>query len=77
MFAQLPTDVIPRTRQVIGTKQTMITIVFTRGKLLVLDILPKGIKCNQFDFVDYISPDLQRENVNFHGRIPQATFGYI
>jgi hypothetical protein len=50
----------------------MITIFFTGCKLIVLDILPKGIKFNHF--VDYIVPDLKRENVNFHRRIPQATF---
>jgi hypothetical protein len=30
MFAQSSIDVIPRTRQAVGTKETMITIFFTR-----------------------------------------------
>jgi hypothetical protein len=42
MFARSPTDVIPRTRQPIGTKKTMITIVCTGRESIVLDILPKG-----------------------------------
>jgi hypothetical protein len=46
MFAQLPSDVIPRTRQVTGTKQTMMTIFFTGCKLRALDILPKENKSN-------------------------------
>jgi hypothetical protein len=52
----------------------MIAIPFTGGKLFVLDILSTGSKFNQRYFVDYIFPDLQRENVNFHHRIPLATF---
>jgi hypothetical protein len=41
LFAQSPIDVIPRTRQAIETKQTMIMIFFTGRKLIVLNILPK------------------------------------
>jgi hypothetical protein len=74
MFAQSPTDVIPRTLQVIRTKKIMVTIFFTGRKLTVLDILPKGSKFDQLYFVDYIFPDLKRENENFHCRIPQAIF---
>jgi hypothetical protein len=40
----------------------------------VLDILTKGCKFNQLYFLDYIFPDLKRENETFHRRIPQATF---
>jgi histone-lysine N-methyltransferase SETMAR len=74
MFARSPRDVIPRTRQGIGVKKTMITVFFTGRKLIVLDILPKGSRFNQLYFVDYIFPDLERENRNFHRRIPDATF---
>jgi hypothetical protein len=56
IFARSPTDVIPRTRQAIGTKQSTITLFFTRRKLTVLDILPKGSKFNQLYFVHYIFP---------------------
>jgi hypothetical protein len=74
MFARSPTAVIPRTRQATGTKLTMITIFFTGGKPVVLEILPKESKFNQLYFIDFIFLDLKKENVNFHGRIPQATF---
>jgi hypothetical protein len=74
MFARSLTDVIARTWQSIWTKATMITIFFTGRKLIVLDILPEGSKFNRLYFVDYIFLDLQRENVNFHPQIPQATF---
>jgi transposase len=52
----------------------MITILFTERKLIAFDILSKRRKFNQPSFVDYMCPDLKRENVNFHRRIPQATF---
>jgi hypothetical protein len=73
IFARSPTSVIPRTRQAVGTKQTMIAIFFTGYKLIVLDTLPKGAKFNQPNFVDYIFLDLKREHVNLHCWIPQAT----
>jgi hypothetical protein len=50
---------------------------FTGAKLSMLDILPKGSKFSQLSFVDCIFPGLQKENVNFHRRIPQAYFGQI
>jgi hypothetical protein len=75
MFAGSPTDAIPRTEQAIGTTQTIITIFFTRCKPIVFDILPKGSKFGRFFFVDYIFPDLKRENVNFHRRIPRRLLG--
>jgi hypothetical protein len=71
IFAQSPTDVIPRTRQAIGT---MITLFFTGRKLIVFDTLSKGSRFNQPYFVDYIFPDSKRENVNFHRRIPRTNF---
>jgi hypothetical protein len=74
MYASSLTDIIPRTWQAIGTKQTMTMIFLTGRKLIVLSILPKGSKFNQLYFADYILPDLQKENVDFHHRIPQATF---
>jgi hypothetical protein len=52
----------------------MITIFFTARKPIVPNVLPKGNKFHQPYFVDYIFPDLKRENVTFHRRIPQATF---
>jgi hypothetical protein len=52
MSARSPRDVIPRTRQAIGSKKTMVAILFTRRKLIVLDIRPKGSKVNWLSFVD-------------------------
>jgi hypothetical protein len=52
----------------------MIPLFFTRQQLLVIDILAKGSKFNQLYFVDYNFPDLKMESVNFHDRIPKATF---
>jgi hypothetical protein len=52
----------------------MMTIFFPGRKSIVLDILPKDSKFNQLYFADYISPDLKRATVNFHGQIPEATF---
>jgi hypothetical protein len=54
----------------------MITILFSGCKVMVFNILPKGSKLNQLYFVNYIFPDLNQENVNFHvGPHKQATFG--
>jgi hypothetical protein len=52
----------------------MITNFFTGSELIVLDMLPKGHKFKQRYFVGHTFPDLKRGNVNFHRRIPQATF---
>jgi hypothetical protein len=74
MLARSPTDPTPRTRQAIGTKKTIITIFFTRRKLIVLEILSKGSKFNLSYIIDYISHDLKRQSMNFRRRIPHATF---
>jgi hypothetical protein len=52
----------------------MIKIFFTGRELIVLDILPRGSKFDRLYFVDYIFPDLKRENVNFHCQIPAGDF---
>jgi hypothetical protein len=52
----------------------MITIFFTGRKLIALDILPTESKFSQLYFVDYVFPDLKKENVDFHHRMPQTTF---
>jgi hypothetical protein len=55
-FARSPTDVIPTTRQAIGTKETMITVFSSRRKLIVLNILPNGNKFKQPYLVDDVFP---------------------
>jgi hypothetical protein len=74
VFAQAPFEVIPRTRQTIGAKKTMITIFFTACQLILLDVHPKGSKFNQQYFIDCVFPDSQTKNRNFRRRMPLATF---
>jgi hypothetical protein len=74
MVARSPADVVPRTRQTIDAKRTMIEPFFTARKLIVLEVLPKGRKFKQQYFIDYIFPDLKRANMNFHRREIGRTF---
>jgi hypothetical protein len=72
-FAQSPTDVIPRTRSAMGEANygnDFLHQTQTNGACH----LTKRKQSNQLSFVDYVLPDLKRENVNFHRQIPQATF---
>jgi hypothetical protein len=39
VFARAPSEVIPKTRQIIGANKTMITIFFTAHQLILLDVL--------------------------------------
>jgi hypothetical protein len=74
IFALSPADVIPRTRQVIGAKRIMITLFFTVRKLILLDVMLKGWKCNQLYFVDNRVPGLRRGKMSFARRKPGSTF---
>jgi histone-lysine N-methyltransferase SETMAR len=74
MFARLPVDVIPRTRQAIDVKKIMITLFFTARKLIALDATPKGWKYNQRYFDDNIVPGLKRGKMSFARRKPGSTF---
>jgi hypothetical protein len=55
-------------------RKKMITIFFTARQPILLDALPKGNKFNQQYFIDYVFPDLKKENRNFRRRMPLATF---
>jgi hypothetical protein len=55
-------------------KKNIVTRFFTRFERIVVDVLPKGSKFNQLDFIDHLFPDLKRENLNFHRRKPELTF---
>jgi hypothetical protein len=66
MFARSPVEVIPRTPQAIGAKETVITSFFTAKKPIVLEVLAKCRKCNRQRFVPYIFPDLKKGNMSFH-----------
>jgi hypothetical protein len=74
MFARAPSEVIPRARQTIGAKKTMITIFFTARQLILLDLLPKRSKSNPQYFIAYVFSDLKTENLNFRRRMPLTTF---
>jgi hypothetical protein len=41
MFARSAADVIPRTRQAVDVKETMITVLLTTKKLIMFDIIPR------------------------------------
>jgi hypothetical protein len=70
MFARSATDVIPRTRQAVGAKKTMITMFFTAKKLIMFDILPRGSTFKELYFINNIFPDFKIGNMIFR---PQKT----
>jgi hypothetical protein len=57
MFASSAEEVVPRTKQNISARKTMITIVFISAGLLLLNFLPKGTKFNQDYFMDAVLPE--------------------
>jgi hypothetical protein len=61
MFATSARDVVPRTKQNISAKKTMVTVFFTSTRLLVLNFPPKGTKFNQDYFIDTVLPNLYSE----------------
>jgi transposase len=61
MFATSAREVVPRTKENISAKKTMVTIFFTSTRLLVLNVLPKGTKFNQDYFIDTALPNLCSE----------------
>jgi hypothetical protein len=61
MFARSPAVVIPRTRQAIGAKKTVIMSFFTARKTIVLDVLPKCYKYNQQSFAAYGFSGFEKE----------------
>jgi hypothetical protein len=74
MFARLAADVIPRTRQVVGAKKTMITVFFTAKKLIVFGVLPRGNTFNQLYFINHMFPHLQTANLDFRRQKTRSTF---
>jgi hypothetical protein len=74
MFACSAADVIPRTRQAVSVKETMITVFFIAKKLIRFDILPRCCTFNQPDFINNIFPDLKRANLNFRRQKRGSTF---
>jgi transposase len=61
LFATSAREVVPRTKQNISAKKTMVTIFFTSTRLPVLKFLSKGTKFNQDYFIDTVLPNLYSE----------------
>jgi transposase len=61
MLATSAREVVPRTKQNISAKKTMVTVFFTSTRLLLLNFLPEGTKFNQNYFVDTVLPNLYSE----------------
>jgi histone-lysine N-methyltransferase SETMAR len=74
MFAHSAANVISRTRQAAGAKQTVITVFFTAKKPIVLDFLPRGIAFNQLFVINIIFPDLKKASLNFWRQERGSTF---
>jgi histone-lysine N-methyltransferase SETMAR len=74
MFAGSAADVIPRTPQAVGAKQTMITVFFNARKRIMFDVLPRGSIFNQLYFSNSIFPDLKTVNLNFRRQNTGSTF---
>jgi hypothetical protein len=74
MFTRSAVDAIPRRRQVAGAKATMITMLCTAKKLIVLDVLPKGSTFNQLYFINSIFPVLKTANLDFRRQKTRLTF---
>jgi hypothetical protein len=61
MFATSAREVVPRTKQQIPAKKTIVKIFFTSIQLFVLNFLPKGTNFNQDYFIDTMLPNLYSE----------------
>jgi hypothetical protein len=75
MFTRSAADIIARTQQAVGAKQTMITVFFTIKKLIMFDVLPRHSTFNQLHFINKIFPDLKTVNLNFRRQKTGSTFG--
>jgi hypothetical protein len=61
MFATSAREVVPRTKQNISAKKSMVTIFFTSTRLFVLNFISKGTMFNQDLFIDTVLPNLYSE----------------
>jgi hypothetical protein len=61
VFATLAREAVPRTKENISTKKTMVRMFFTSARLLMLTFLPKGRKFNQEYFTDMVLPNRYSE----------------
>jgi hypothetical protein len=74
MFARSAADVIRRTRQTAGAKETLVTVFFTAEKLITLPVLPRGSPFSQPDFINNIFPDLKTANLIFRRQKTGSAF---
>jgi hypothetical protein len=74
MFARSAADAIPRTRQVVGARKTMITVFFTAKKLVVFYVLPRGSTFNQLYFIKNTFLDLKTANLYFRRQKTGSAF---
>jgi hypothetical protein len=78
MFAISARKVLPRAKQNISAKKTMVTIFFTLTRLLVLNFLAKGTKFNHDYFIDRMLLNLCSEKDELRGaracRVFQSTW---
>jgi hypothetical protein len=63
MFARSATDIIPRTRQEVGAKKTLIKVFFTAKKPIVLAVFRRDSIFNQLYFINNIFPDFKTVNL--------------
>jgi histone-lysine N-methyltransferase SETMAR len=61
MFATSAREVVPRTKQNISAKKTMVIILCTSTRLLVLTIIPKSTEFKQDYFINTVLPNLSSE----------------
>jgi histone-lysine N-methyltransferase SETMAR len=61
MFAASATEVVPRTKQNISAKKTMVIIFFTSTRFLVLNFTAKDTMFNQDYFIDTVLSNLYSE----------------
>jgi hypothetical protein len=68
IFVRSRNAVIRRIGQGIGGKKTMLTLFFTLRRIIVLDILSKGMKYNQYYFLNEIYPPIDNDSFDMLAR---------
>jgi hypothetical protein len=74
IFHRSLADAIPRVRQSLGPKKTMLTLSFAAETLIVMDVLPKDMIFNQLYFGHSVFPNLKQANMNLTRQSPRSTF---
>jgi histone-lysine N-methyltransferase SETMAR len=74
LFAASAAEAVPRTRQNISVRKTMVAIFFTSIRLLVLNSLPKGTKFNRNYFNNTVLQNLSSEKAPIASRKGLSSF---